>query len=324
MSNSYFCWPTEVTVNTYFGGVAARTLSWVSRCRSSTRWRSPTRRWRRSTRPWRSTRETRCASSTAPPSCSLSTSTRHVRPAAPVQLDCTQSLSFLLVIEGLGPARCTAARETGVSEMHGRARDWSERDARLRARLEWARCTAARETGVSEMHGRARDWSERGRRPRARLEWARCTAARETGVSEMHGRARDWSERDARPRARLEWARCTAARETGVSEVDGRACISLAPVSELLIYCGREKKGTACNLLFNQPLTLGDPGADRGAEGKLGREDGRRRRGRGRGEKGKFFYVFLPLSPLPQFPVRPPTRLWVSEDSFRTIKLTRS
>ena len=102
-------------------------------------------------------------------------------------LDCTQSLSFLLVVEKLERARCAAAWETGVSEVRGRVRDWSERDARPCARLEWARCGAACETGVSEVRGRVRDWSERDARPCARLEWARCGAACETGVSEVDG-----------------------------------------------------------------------------------------------------------------------------------------
>ena len=35
-------------------------------------------------------------------------------------LDCTQSLSFLLVIEGLERVRCATARETGVSKVDGR------------------------------------------------------------------------------------------------------------------------------------------------------------------------------------------------------------
>ena len=34
-----------------------------------------------------------------------------------VQIDCTQSLSFHLVIERLEQARCTTARETGVNEI---------------------------------------------------------------------------------------------------------------------------------------------------------------------------------------------------------------
>ena len=36
-------------------------------------------------------------------------------------IDCTQPLSFLLVIERLVQARCTIARGTGVSEVDGRA-----------------------------------------------------------------------------------------------------------------------------------------------------------------------------------------------------------
>ena len=51
-------------------------------------------------------------------------------------LDCTQSLSFLLVVEKLERARCAAACETGASEMRGRVRDWSERGRRWR---EWGR-----------------------------------------------------------------------------------------------------------------------------------------------------------------------------------------
>ena len=51
-------------------------------------------------------------------------------------------------------------------------------------------------------------------------------------------------------------------------------------------------------------VILGDPGTDRGADGKLGREENRRRRGRGRGERAVF--PSSPFPPPPSVVVCPP------------------